>query len=198
MSQWPLRFGGNLPQATIDGVRLSPRCFGQGLLEATNPAAFAAAAEPAGGPDALVAWVQNAVVSQVGPQFEQVATTKGALSAMSAMDSPEVRGAIAERLSAQLAQAGARVQVDSLTITLSEDEIEALKAAQMQAVRAKMAQMLAQQAPAPLGTGSAVLATWSDGNTYAGTIQASQNGYFQIAWDAGGGAWVPIANVRAR
>jgi hypothetical protein len=214
MQSWPLQFGGPLPSILdTSGARISPRCFGNGELVAQDPAAFAAASASAGGPDAMVAWVNGAIVRALGEALAARCAEGGAMKAVSAFARPEPAAEIAGVVSAQLAQARATVQINTLNVTLSDEDREALMAAVKDAAmrnrQEKMREIAAAQggaaappanahAPGELAPGTRVLATWTDGRSYPGTVQRTQNGYHEITWDAGGNAWVPLAQVQPR
>jgi hypothetical protein len=73
-------------------------------------------------------------------------------------------------------------QLNSLTLSLPEEDMQSLKAAARAAAMARV-QPNAQPQAAPLNVGARVMVPWNDGNRYPGTIRRFENGYFEIVWD---------------
>lgn len=54
----------------------------------------------------------------------------------------------------------------------------------------------APSGPAGLAVGAHVLARWTDGNVYGATIRQRRGRQYEVAWDAGGTAWIPEQHLK--
>lgn len=214
MSFWPLRFDGSFPAehrlfAPDDAGRvdlvLQVRCFGEGVLVAPDPMAFAAACAQNGGPAAIQKWAESAILAGAATKFHEVA--KGYVP-QALRANPKLSSEVAMLVSAQIAQLGASVRIQEWSLSLSPEDIEVLKnddakkakrqveereeAAREEIARSSRSGILA----APIAHGTRVIARLADGNEHAGVIRQQKDGYYEIGWDAGGGGWVPMASVR--
>ncbi len=169
-----IQFGGAL--ATIidpkTGVQLHPRCMGNASLSGpTDESALRACVIKHVG-------LQIQTALKTGQSFQQA--TVGAMLA----------SAVGAATSAEL---GASVSIGLLNVVVSDDDLAALRGGGP----ASVAQAATTAAPAVLGPGSRVIATWQDGRSAPATIRSFNGTQYEIMWDGGTSTvWVPANAVR--
>lgn len=169
-----VQFGGGI--ATIlepkTGVQLHPRCMG-------NASVLGAADD---------ATVKAAIIKHVGLQIQQA--MKMGQTFQQAIAGASLGSAVGAAVSAELATS---VQIMLLNVTVSDDEIAALRGGGPMSV----ATAGTTAAPAVLGPGSRVIATWQDGRSAPATIRSFNGTQYEIVWDGSPtSTWVPANAVR--
>lgn len=169
-----VQFGGAL--ATIvdpkTGVQLHPRCMGNASLSGPTD-------EPA---------LKSCIIKHVGLQL--VTALKAGQSFQQAAAGASLASAVGAAVSAEL---GTSVSIGLLNVNVGDDDLAALRGGGP----ASIAQAQTTAAPAVLGPGSRVIATWQDGRSAPATIRSFNGTQYEIMWDGATQAtWVPVSAVR--
>jgi hypothetical protein len=191
MTDHPLQFGMALG-ALLDpetGIEVTPRIRCEARLRVTDPAAFSARAAALGGDAALMAWVQNSIGSGMTDGIRRALEASKSLKKLNVgMLVP----ATVDAVNAELRASGASVQVGSLNVEYSPEDVARLKSASA----AKATQAAAGVATV-VSAGTRVIATWTDGGSYPGTIRGSSATHYEVVWDGGtASGWVPHGMVK--
>jgi hypothetical protein len=175
-----IRFGGPLGDV-LDGtshITVRPRMMGEAQIIGND---LNAVALEMGGQEALVSWVQGTIMTHAPQTFATLSAEKGVMKAMS--DVPTLVQMITQRVDPELAQIGARLQIGSITINLSEEDVNALKAAMAQAAQKKREQAMRPRLPTMMAPGTRVMARWTDGREFGATVRNFNGTHYEIVWD---------------
>jgi hypothetical protein len=169
-----VQFGGGL--ATIlepkTGVQLHPRCMG-------NASVLGAADETT---------VKASIIKQVGLQI--IAAMKLGQTFQQSIAGASLASAVGAAVSAELATS---VQITLLNVMVGDDELAALRGGGPMSI----AQNPTTAAPAVIGPGSRVIATWQDGRSAPATVRSFNGTQYEIMWDgATTTTWIPANAVR--
>jgi hypothetical protein len=169
-----LRFGGAI--ATIldphTSLQLHPRCMGMATLSAPTDEAT----------------VRTSITNHVAQQLTN-AMRSGKSFNQAAID-PSLASLVAAAVSAEL---HISVSITMLNVTISDDEQAALRSGGATAV----ATAATTTAPAVIGPGSRVIATWQDGRQFPATVRSFNGTQYEIMWDGQSTTtWVPANAVR--
>jgi hypothetical protein len=178
-----VRFGGAMGDV-LDGtskIIVKPRCMGEARILGRDPAHFAAAIPEMGGEEAVASWVQGTIMQTVTRAFTLLAADKGMMKAMG--DIATLIQAATAPVDQELAQIGARIEFGSITINLSPEDIEALRAATAAAAQKKREQAMRPALPTMFVPGTRVLARWTDGRELGATIRNFNGTHYEIVWD---------------
>ncbi len=108
-------------------VRVQPRGFGEAELRVVDDRLYNRTVGEAESPQAIEDWIKRTILKHAGAAFEALVERSGVLRALQGAGT--LGDSIAAAAAAELSAAGIAVQIHSLTISLADNDLNAVKAA---------------------------------------------------------------------
>lgn len=178
-----VKFGGALAEV-LDGmskITVKPRCIGEGRIVGRDEHHFRAAIPEMGGEEAVSVWVQGTIIRHTGRALVLLAASNGIVSAMN--DVPALVRTATPLIDEELAEIGARIELDTITILLAPDDLEAIRKATVVVAHQKREQAMRPAMPTMFVPGTRVVARWTDDRERPATVRNFNGTHYEIVWD---------------